>query len=344
MAKYEHYRKVLEEFYAKNKDLGRKYIYNEFIKYNIPKRTLNRWLARLFDCETLELKVGSGRPVKKATKQNISTIKKYFNNKAGCSQRRIAKRINMTQAYVSTILKKYTRIKCMKRIKKPLLTELQKKAARPKCTKLLNEYRHTEFIIDDESYFTLTNAALSGNDRFYSDNLNTTPNNIKHYYKSKYDDKVLVWIVISPKGASTPFFRKSGLAINQNVYRNKCLKERLLPFIKKYYSTTPYVVWPDLASSHYANSVQRWFANEKIPFVPRYLNPANVPKVRPIEDFWGVLKQNVYEKDWSAKNIKQLKERIRYCLKKIDPKLVQDLARTVHKRLDTVRRYGVESL
>jgi len=117
-----------------------------------------------------------------------------------------------------------------------------------------------------------------------------------------------------------------------------------LPFIKKYYSTTPYVVWPDLASSHYANSVQRWFANEKIPFVPRYLNPANVPKVRPIEDFWGVLKQNVYEKDWSAKNIKQLKERIRYCLKKIDPKLVQDLARTVHKRLDTVRRYGVESL
>ena len=31
------------------------------------------------------------------------------------------------------------------------------------------------------------------------------------------------------------------------------------------------------------------------------MNPANVLKARPIEDFWANLKQKVYEKDWKAK-------------------------------------------
>jgi hypothetical protein len=29
--------------------------------------------------------------------------------------------------------------------------------------------------------------------------------------------------------------------------------------------------------------------------VQRKLNPANVPKCRPIEDYWGILKRKVYE-------------------------------------------------
>ena len=38
------------------------------------------------------------------------------------------------------------------------------------------------------------------------------------------------------------------------------------------------------------------------------MNPANAPKLRPIEDFWGILKQKVYEKGWRAKSIDQLKK------------------------------------
>ena len=39
------------------------------------------------------------------------------------------------------------------------------------------------------------------------------------------------------------------------------------------------------------------------------MNPANAPKLRPIEDFLGILKQKVYKKGWRAKPIDQLKKK-----------------------------------
>jgi hypothetical protein len=64
----------------------------------------------------------------------------------------------------------------------------------------------------------------------------------------------------------------------------------------------------------------------------------------PIEDFCGILKTNVYENNCSAKNVSQLKKKIQLCLKKMDSKLVQKIAGTVQKRLDTVRRNGSDAL
>ena len=78
--------------------------------------------------------------------------------------------------------------------------------------------------------------------------------------------------------------------------------------------------------------------------MPKTLNPANVPKARPIEDFWGILKQKVYYNNWAANSIAQLKKRIVWTLSKIDPKLVQSLAKDVYKRLQIVKRKGVEFL
>ena len=74
------------------------------------------------------------------------------------------------------------------------------------------------------------------------------------------------------------------------------------------------------------------------------INPSNMPKVRPIEDFWGYLKAKVYEKNWSAKNIDQLKKKIMLCPLKMDNELVQRTASSVRRRLDTVRRYGYDAL
>ena len=56
------------------------------------------------------------------------------------------------------------------------------------------------------------------------------------------------------------------------------------------------------------------------------MNPANMPEARPIEDFWEILKRDVYMDGWAADNLRQLENRIKYCLRKIDVKIVQDLA------------------
>jgi hypothetical protein len=134
-----------------------------------------------------------------------------------------------------------------------------------------------------------------------------TPDNLKYKYQAKNEPKVIVWIAISSSGISKPCFSQSGLAVNQEVYKN-CLQTYLIPFIKKYHSNDLCVFWPDLGSSHYTNSVQDYLKSEKIEFVPKDMNPANAPKLRPIEDFWGILKQKVYEKGWRAKSIDQLKK------------------------------------
>ena len=81
----------------------------------------------------------------------------------------------------------------------------------------------------------LSNTDQSGNNIFYSDNKENTSGKIKNKYKSKYEEKVLVWIAISGSGMSEPYFRKSGYAIDQHVYRDECIELYLLPFIEKYH-------------------------------------------------------------------------------------------------------------
>jgi hypothetical protein len=105
------------------------------------------------------------------------------------------------------------------------------------------------------------------------------------------------------------------------------IKQRLVPFINRQYKSDRYVIWPDLAPAHYARKVTSYLTEQKINFVPRVMNPANLPKARPIEDFWGSLKLEVYKNDWVAKDL--------------DVSVVQDYDLSVPKRLDDVRRNGV---
>jgi len=77
------------------------------------------------------------------------------------------------------------------------------------------------------------------------------------------------------------------------------------------------VFWPDLASSHYAKSVVNYLNEEKVNFVQKFENPPNIPEARPIEDFWGIIKGEVYKNNWQAENLDQLQNRIKFCLKKL---------------------------
>ena len=86
--------------------------------------------------------------------------------------------------------------------------------------------------------------------------------------------------------------------------------------------------------------VQDWLNSKKLPFIPKNLNSGNLPKVRPIKDFWGILKAKVNENNWFAKNIDRLKKKIKKCLLEMDLDLVQKTAGSVRKRLDTAHSYG----
>ena len=77
---------------------------------------------------------------------------------------------------------------------------------------------------------------MSGNREYYSSDVNMTPDKVKFYRKKKFEPKVLFWIAMSPKGLSAPVFKSSsGMAVNADIYIDRCLKPGLLPFINANY-------------------------------------------------------------------------------------------------------------
>ena len=51
----------------------------------------------------------------------------------------------------------------------------------------------------------------------------------------------MLYTAISDRGISKPWFKLSGLAINQQVYQEECLEKILLPFLKEYHADGKYV-------------------------------------------------------------------------------------------------------
>jgi hypothetical protein len=107
---------------------------------------------------------------------------------------------------------------------------------------------------------------------------------VKFLKKTKFPAKVLVWMVISENGVSEPVFFTKGLAVNKQVYIDRCIP-MLEKFIKKHHENEKIVFWPDLASSHYAKDTLAVLQQKNIEYVPKDCNPPNVPQLRSIEKF-----------------------------------------------------------
>src|SRR5690349_10746949 len=97
--------------------------------------------------------------------------------------------------------------------------------------------------------------------------------------KKKFESKLLIWLAISPRGISHLFITPSGLAIDQHIYLNECIKKRLIPFLQEYHSDDNYVFWPDLASLHYAKSVIAHLTEQNATFVEKTDNLPCVPEL-----------------------------------------------------------------
>jgi hypothetical protein len=197
--------------------------------------------------------------------------------------------------------------------------------------------------MDDESYFSLSHSTIPQNQWYYAHCKGDAPDAQKTTTRQKFEQKVLVWIAISDQGLSRPFFCPSKQAVNQQVYSSECIEKRLAPFVAEHHSDGNYLFWPDLASSHYARSTLAKFDELGIQYVPKDLNPPNVPQLRPIEDFWGWLKQLVYQQGWKGKNLEQLQRRIKYCLGKVDQGAVRNMMEQVKGSIHIARAEGVQS-
>ena len=188
----------------------------------------------------------------------------------------------------------------------------------------------------------MSNTNISGNAGFYSSDINAASNDVRLKRKDKFEPKLLVWIAFSTKGISQQYIAPSAKQ-SMKMYISKCLV-RLEKFIEKHHKNENIVFWPDLASSHYSRKVQSYLKAKNIEFVPKEHNPANLPELHPIEDFWSELKRLVYNKNCQAENLGKLKKRIEFSIKRIDIERVHRLAAATFTRVDTVRRHGMKNL
>jgi hypothetical protein len=225
---------------------------------------------------------------------------------------------------------------CRKRKKTPKYIEIQQEKAKFLSAKLANfVYRSADsLILDDEKYFTFSASNMPGNDRHYTNDKQKCPDNIRYVGKEKFPKKILVWVAISERGISKPLIRPFKYeAIKSDISIKECLVHKNHPDFK-------YVFWPDLASSHYSNQTVTWM-NDFVNFVPKRLNPPNVPQARPIENFWRCLAKRVYEGGWETKSEKELIMHIEKKIKEYDLKFVESLMEAVKAKLKRIGQDGV---
>jgi hypothetical protein len=170
---------------------------------------------------------------------------------------------------------------------------------------------------------------MPGNSRFYSFDKEHTQPDVKFKCKQNFTSKISVCLAVSNKGISTPYI---GTTIDGYLYIEKFLP-KLLTFITEHHQDDKYIFWADLTISHYVKTTIEWLNQQKIPFVPRCINPPNVPKARPIEDFWSILADKVYNGGWRVMNERKLVNKIKAQLKKIGLKLVQTRMKGAREKL-----------
>ncbi|CAM4810832.1 unnamed protein product [Rotaria magnacalcarata] len=66
-----------------------------------------------------------------------------------------------------------------------------------------------EFIMDDEKYFLSQDQSVPTNRGSYTSDKRSTAPQIKFKRIQKFEPKVLVWIAVSEKGISKPFFQNT---------------------------------------------------------------------------------------------------------------------------------------
>ena len=125
--------------------------------------------------------------------------------------------------------------------------------------------------------------------------------------------------------------------VNADIYIKECLQKRLLPFIAQH--NKPVLFWPDLASSHYAKKTLIWYEANHVNFVAKSANPPNSPELRPIEQFWALVKQKLMKTGKTANNKKDFIRMWKNAASKIDSQIVKTMMEGVKRKVREFSRH-----
>ena len=159
-------------------------------------------------------------------------------------------------------------------------------------------------IANRDKWFTVKHGIPGQSYYNYTDS-NRVPDDIRFVGKDKYPKWFLVWQAVDEFGNISEHSIKDG-TLGAEEYRSECHHKRLIPYINKNNFENPVLFWPDMATIHYARSVQNWFGDNNIEFIEEWKMLRT--SLRPIEIFWNLCKQEYKMSSQPPKNFNGFKK------------------------------------
>ena len=339
-------RAVIRARYENDPSIGAKGAFRAVKNLNISRATVYRIWKKLENGEDINRKPIVDRKPLKMTKKKVKELIKLMDGAKYCSFRKAAKKFNTSESNIRRICKIHG-IKSFKRQKAPKssLNQENRQIERLKhltSTKIKKGARR-HIIYDDEAYFGLFNENHSGEMWYHSSDKSKVDPKVKFRLVEKFPTKMMIWLAISKKGISKPYFHEKKNALDGKTYGKECIEKKLIPFIQKNYPKGRYLFWPDGARCHYAKDVLailRAHGVEGNKFIEKDENPPNMPQIRPIEKFWYQLRCRVYENGWEANDLIELRKRIESKLKTFSLSDIKRLFRNNNEKIHAAAKNG----
>lgn len=218
-------------------------------------------------------------PRKKWNPGTEKTIRRALTNILTSSVRRIATKLEISRFTVLKTKVRYLGIKARIRKCAARMINNQEFCEMSECRFVYEQQKHNILVIDDKSYVFLNPEEAPGRKFVNADNHTELSFEHKFKQKSKFIKKFLIWQAINEEGNISEPYLSTG-RMNQHIYMKECLKKRLILFLKKHHRIEDVLFWPDLATCHYAQSIQKFLKTLKVGFLSKDKNPTKEHSVR----------------------------------------------------------------
>ncbi len=277
---------------------------------NIHRTTINRILDRFEDRATIEFGKSSGRRAKVSAPKVLKAVKRTFAGDAEISERNAADKLGLRQPTLHRIKVEKLGIKARVKGTAPKYTEEQKRRAKTNCRKLVDQRipsgSRKVLIMDDETYCPADPKDVPGRKYYSFTNEAAISDEIRFNGKDKFCKKYLIWQAMDEFGNVSDPYISTG-TMNAKAYLEKCIKKRLVPFIRKHHRIEDVVIWPDMSKVHYAQVVTDYLKSIGLEFIEFENNAPKVPQARPIEKYWAISKAKYKARRKAAKSLSSFK-------------------------------------